>query len=160
MATVPQTLCLVYTQEQILLGMKKRGFGAGRWNGFGGKAKADETPEAAARRELLEEACLTPLDLKSRGVLAFEFEGQADILEVKLFSCGHFNGEPKETEEMRPQWFALSEIPYKEMWPDDIFWLPLVLQGKNVEGKFLFKDKDTILKHNVKIIWFPKYQNH
>ena len=36
--------------------MKKRGFGAGRWNGFGGKVAPAETIEDAARRELLEEA--------------------------------------------------------------------------------------------------------
>lgn len=34
----------------VLLGMKKRGFGAGKWNGFGGKVQPGETIEEAARR--------------------------------------------------------------------------------------------------------------
>ncbi|XP_044836569.1 7,8-dihydro-8-oxoguanine triphosphatase isoform X3 [Mauremys mutica] len=42
------TLVLVVQPQQVLLGMKKRGFGAGRWNGFGGKVQVDETIEQAA----------------------------------------------------------------------------------------------------------------
>lgn len=33
------TLLLIQQANKILLGMKKRGFGAGRWNGFGGKVE-------------------------------------------------------------------------------------------------------------------------
>jgi 8-oxo-dGTP pyrophosphatase MutT (NUDIX family) len=36
--------------REILLGMKKRGFGAGKWNGFGGKLEENESNEAAAKR--------------------------------------------------------------------------------------------------------------
>lgn len=44
------TLALIRKEERILLGMKKRGFGAGRWNGFGGKVNNDETILQAAKR--------------------------------------------------------------------------------------------------------------
>lgn len=37
------TLCLIRKGDHILLGMKKRGFGEGRWNGFGGKVKDNES---------------------------------------------------------------------------------------------------------------------
>ncbi|TSC68139.1 MAG: 7,8-dihydro-8-oxoguanine triphosphatase [Parcubacteria group bacterium Gr01-1014_72] len=50
------TLVIVHTHPKVLLGYKKRGFGMGRWNGFGGKARAGEIIEDAARRELKEEA--------------------------------------------------------------------------------------------------------
>jgi len=150
METILQTLCLVYTPDQVLLGMKKRGFGANRWNGFGGKVKTGEDIADAAKRELLEEANIQVPDLEPRGVLFFEFENQPDILEVHLFSAGKYTGEPNETEEMKPQWFKHDQIPFTDMWPDDPYWLPLVLRGKKVEGKFLFKDKNTILKHEVK----------
>ncbi|MFA6588042.1 MAG: 8-oxo-dGTP diphosphatase [Patescibacteria group bacterium] len=150
MAAILQTLCLIYSPDQILLGMKKRGFGVNRWNGFGGKVRPGETIMEAAKREMFEEANIQILDLKFRGILTFEFEGQTDILEVHLFSSDKYLGEPKETEEMKPQWFKHNQIPFTDMWPDDPYWLPLVLEGKNVEGKFLFKDKDTILKHEIK----------
>lgn len=34
----------------VLLGMKKRGFGAGKYNGFGGKIEADESNNDGAVR--------------------------------------------------------------------------------------------------------------
>lgn len=37
-------------KNQILLGMKKRGLGSGKWNGFGGKVEPNETIEEAAKR--------------------------------------------------------------------------------------------------------------
>lgn len=44
------TLVLVVRPGRVLLGMKKRGFGAGKWNGFGGKVQPGETIEDGARR--------------------------------------------------------------------------------------------------------------
>lgn len=44
------TLVLVVQPGRVLLGMKKRGFGAGKWNGFGGKVQTGESIEQAARR--------------------------------------------------------------------------------------------------------------
>ena len=50
---------LDYTKNSlILLGMKKRGFGTGKWNGFGGKVEAGESNEQAALRELKEESSI------------------------------------------------------------------------------------------------------
>ena len=37
------TLVYIRDDENILLGLKKRGFGTGKWNGFGGKVQAGET---------------------------------------------------------------------------------------------------------------------
>ena len=47
-------LALVHeeTNGRLLLGMKKRGFGAGYYNGFGGKVEAGETIAQAAAREV------------------------------------------------------------------------------------------------------------
>jgi 8-oxo-dGTP pyrophosphatase MutT (NUDIX family) len=53
------TLCLTKEDGMILLGMKKRGFGEGRWNGFGGKVEEGETIVEAAIREMKEESGLT-----------------------------------------------------------------------------------------------------
>lgn len=38
-------LTLVFLREgsKVLLGMKKRGFGVGKWNGFGGKVREQKT---------------------------------------------------------------------------------------------------------------------
>ena len=44
------TLVLVREPGKILLGMKKRGFGQGRWNGFGGKVENGESILEGAKR--------------------------------------------------------------------------------------------------------------
>lgn len=144
------TLCMVHDGTRILLGMKKRGFGEGRWNGFGGKVAPGETVEAAARRELREECGLEAAALEPRGTLRFEFAAEPEALEVHLFSVPSWRGEPSESEEMRPQWFRLSAIPYGAMWPDDRHWLPRFLEGASLDASFYFLDHDTLLHHSVR----------
>ncbi len=144
------TLCFVVKGEKILLGMKKRGFGAGRWNGFGGKVERGETIDEAARRETKEECGIDIVAMEEVGIHEFEFQNKrGDILEVHVFRVDSWDGEPRETEEMRPQWFTTDAIPYDEMWPDDIHWLPVFLTGKKFRTKFLFGEGDTVLENYV-----------
>ncbi len=138
MIKIPLTLVMIERNGLLLLGMKKRGFGAGRWNGFGGKIEGDETIEQAARRELFEEVGLAAEELQKRGVLTFSFESDPLVLEVHIFSVTDFLGEPVETEEMRPEWFLPADIPFSDMWPDDEHWVPLFLAGKCFSGQFHF----------------------
>jgi 8-oxo-dGTP diphosphatase/2-hydroxy-dATP diphosphatase len=140
------TLCIIHQHPKVLLGMKKRGFGAGRWNGFGGKLSAGESIEDAARRELKEEANIEAKKLEKVGIIDFEFKGNPEILQVHIFKLNDFLGEPIETEEMKPQWFYIDEIPFKEMWPDDIYWMPLFFRGKKFKGRFLFGESDIVLE--------------
>ncbi|QQG52645.1 MAG: 8-oxo-dGTP diphosphatase [Candidatus Falkowbacteria bacterium] len=145
------TLVIIYQNGQVLLGMKKRGFGAGRWNGFGGKVEEGEAIEEAAARELFEEANIVAGDLLEVGVLNFNFADATPDLEVYVFRVDKFSGEPQETEEMRPQWFKINDIPYKKMWADDIFWLPLLINGEKFKGEFVF-DKPSTAEYAAKII--------
>ena len=144
------TLCLLTAHAQILLGYKKRGFGAHRWNGFGGKVKQNETIEQAAIREMKEECGITPISIKQRGVLHFHFENDPTEIEVHLFEVLEFEGEPKETEEMLPQWFYFNEIPFDKMWPDDHLWMPYFLNGKKFEAEFFFKDYNILIDYKIR----------
>jgi len=38
------------------------------------------------------------------------------------------------------------------MWADDPHWLPYVLEGKNVKGKFSFDAKGAVIDYKVKIL--------
>lgn len=144
------TLCLIVRDDRILLGMKKRGFGAGRWNGFGGKLHDGESIEDATKRETLEECGITIQTMEKVGIHEFEFENKrGEILEVYVFRVDAFSGEPIETEEMRPEWFSFSDIPYDTMWPDDRFWFPVFLAEKKFRTKFLFGEGDSVLEKNV-----------
>ena len=143
------TLCIIYQQTKVLLGLKKRGFGMGRWNGFGGKMHDGETIEKAAHRELTEEAGIVAFDLNKLGILEFSWEGKPEILEVHIFKVNEFSGEPEESEEMKPQWFEIDQIPYELMWPDDRYWMHLFLENKKFKGRFLFGENDVVLEHNL-----------
>jgi 8-oxo-dGTP diphosphatase/2-hydroxy-dATP diphosphatase len=131
--------------------MKKRGFGAGRWNGFGGKVHGGETIEDAARRELLEDAGIKALKLEESGVIDFDFKNDDPTIEVHFFRINGFSEEPAESEEMKPQWFNVDSIPFKDMWPDDLYWMPLFLEGKKFKGRFLF-DRPSTREYQSKII--------
>ncbi len=139
------TLVLIRKGDRVLLGMKKRGFGAGRWNGFGGKVAPGETILGAAKRELLEEVGITAKKMKKIAVIDFEFQNNPEIIEVNFFDALEWTGKPTEGEEMKPQWFAIDEIPFRAMWPDDAHWFPLYLAGKKFTGHFLFGPGDSIV---------------
>lgn len=132
--------------------MKKRGFGAGRWNGFGGKVEPGETIEDATKREVWEEVGIKVADIKKVGHIDFEFIGEPETLEVHVFKAGSFSGEPAESEEMKPRWFHKDKIPFDQMWPDDKYWFPLFLADKKFTGKFLFEGQDRILEHKIELI--------
>ncbi|XP_053411581.1 oxidized purine nucleoside triphosphate hydrolase isoform X1 [Nycticebus coucang] len=143
------TLVLVLQPQGVLLGMKKRGFGAGRWNGFGGKVHEGETIEDGAKRELLEESGLTVDTLLKVGHIMFEFEGNPELMDVHIFCTDSVQGTPMESDEMCPQWFPLDQIPFSNMWPDDSYWFPLLLKKKKFHGYFKFQGQDTILEYTL-----------
>jgi ADP-ribose pyrophosphatase YjhB (NUDIX family) len=149
----PATLCFLIKENKILLAMKKRGFGAGKWNGVGGKIEENETIKEAAAREMREEINVSthPDHLKNVGNIKFYFKNKPDWdMHVHIFFTKTWEGEPRESEEMRPQWYKHTEIPYEKMWIDDTFWLPQVLAGKKIEGKFYFnEDGSKFDKHTV-----------
>lgn len=144
------TLCLIHKHPQVLLGMKKRGFGAGKWNGFGGKVGLDESIEDAARRELMEEAGLSAGPLEKVAIMDFEAAGRPEINEVHIFKTADIAGEPAESEEMLPKWFHIDEIPYDKMWPDDAHWFPPIFDDKKLRARFLFDEADNILDMDIK----------
>ncbi|MFH0977822.1 MAG: 8-oxo-dGTP diphosphatase [Candidatus Woesearchaeota archaeon] len=152
------TLCYLLKENKILLGMKKRGFGEGRWNGFGGKTAEGESIEDAAIREIKEEmsVMIDKKHLKKVATIDFFFpfapEGKKWDQQMHVFFATKWKGEPEETEEMKPQWFEISKIPLEQMWADDPYWLPLVLKGKKVKGEFTFgKDNCSVVDHKVEV---------
>jgi 8-oxo-dGTP diphosphatase/2-hydroxy-dATP diphosphatase len=144
------TICMIVQENRILLGMKKRGFGAGRWNGFGGKVQPDESIESAALREVREEAGIEVASLDKRGVIDFSFDYQPLRITAHIFSASEFTGEVGESEEMAPQWFLIEDIPYTDMWKSDTIWLPYLLEGKRFSGSLRFSEGDIVLENNIR----------
>lgn len=142
------TLCLPVQgnpAQKILLGMKKTGFGHGKYNGFGGKIEDGETTLAAALRELAEECGILAKvdDLRPAGELTFIFPANPEYdHDVHIYTLVNWQGEPEETDEMKPAWFEIADIPYSDMWASDNYWLPAVLKGKKIKGRVIFAENN------------------
>jgi mutator protein MutT len=147
------SLVFLIKDNKILLAMKKRGFGKGRWNGVGGKIQKGETIKQAAIRETKEEIDVNVKTLKKVGTLDFYFDLNKEWDQsVIVFLVNNWEGSPKETEEMRPKWFNFDNLPFKKMWEDDAYWLPQILAGKRVKAEFSFGENDKLLDQKVKML--------
>lgn len=149
MATKAVTVYLVKKENNtasVCLGKKKReGYAHGKWNGFGGKLEAGEDFIAACVREVNEETgvSIKGENLTELGRLKYQ-EPQGDWV-VRVFVCETWIGEPSESDEMYPKWFAFEEIPYTEMWANDKLWLPRVLAGQRVEMDFVNDENGKVI---------------
>ena len=153
-----RTICFllrdIQKDKKILLGLKKRGFGKGIYNGFGGKLEPGESAEEAAVRELGEEAGVMTdkNELEKIALIDFHFPYKEEWNQrVHVYFVYSWKGEPVETEEMKPEWFAVSRIPYDQLWDSDKRWLPLILKGKKIEAEFVWKeDNKTVDKYELR----------
>jgi 8-oxo-dGTP diphosphatase len=145
---VRANLLFVLREKKILLIRKKRGFGAGKINGPGGKVDRGETPLQAALRETFEEVGIRPLGAEQHGELHFQFlDGYS--MQCAIFLARDFEGEPRETDEAIPLWTPLNAIPYDEMWADDRHWLPLLIRGAHFTGYFEFDGEELLSREIV-----------
>lgn len=141
------TLLFVVRAEEVLLIRKKRGLGAGKINGPGGRLDPGETPLEGALREVREEVRVEALGARKKGELFFQFVDGYSI-HVHVFRADDCVGEAGETAEAIPLWHTLETIPYDEMWADDRLWLPHLLADRPFLGHFIFDD-DTMVDHRV-----------
>jgi 8-oxo-dGTP diphosphatase len=133
------TLVFVVRDGHVLLIRKKRGLGAGKINGPGGRIEPGESPRQCAEREVMEELRVHPTGLREAGILRFQFvDGYA--IHVTVFRAEGCEGVARETDEAVPHWTPVDAIPYAEMWEDDREWLPLLLGGTQFEARFVFDD--------------------
>jgi 8-oxo-dGTP diphosphatase/8-oxo-dGTP diphosphatase/2-hydroxy-dATP diphosphatase len=144
-------VCLSPSSSQILLGLKKRGFGTGLYNSFGGKIEQGETPATGAARELEEEAGVRcPVNHMERcrvGDLHFTFADTNNKMLVHLFCVDLDSAEIDassinwECDEIAPRWFPMSEVPFGNMFADDSVWLPMLLKDASARfsGYFHFQ---------------------
>jgi 8-oxo-dGTP pyrophosphatase MutT (NUDIX family) len=135
-------LCFLVRDAQVLLARKKRGFGAGKWTGVGGKPLPGETFEATALRETQEEIGVEGRALEPVATLNFYFpympvewdwNQQAHVYLIR-----EWQGKPGESEEVAPRWFNLDDVPLDNMWADSRYWLPQVLGGERITADFIY----------------------
>jgi 8-oxo-dGTP pyrophosphatase MutT (NUDIX family) len=151
------TLCFCVRDGQVLLAMKKRGFGEGKWNGYGGKVNDNETSVQAAVREVKEESGLViqEKDLEHVACIQFFFE-QEHKFTCDVYLARTWEGEPVETDEMRPQWYDSIALPFVDMWVADVRWLPRILGGERLDVVVRFDAEGATVKEYVAV---PKEVN-
>ena len=131
------TLMFIVKDGRVLLIEKKRGLGAGKINGPGGKIDPGESPVECVIRETREELLITPSTPRKLGELWFSMSDSPDIL-CHVYRADDHLGIPTETDEAVPVWTPVDEIPYQRMWEDDAHWLPLLLAEQTFHGRFVF----------------------
>ena len=141
------TLLFLTRNDDVLLIRKKRGHGAGKINGPGGKLDAGESPAQCAVRETLEETGVEALNPQLAAVMRFLDLEDEDWLGY-VFVAHRHRGKLRETLEAVPVWCARDEIPFDEMWDDDRYWLPRILAGEVLRGDFLFR-AGTLIAHRL-----------
>jgi 8-oxo-dGTP pyrophosphatase MutT (NUDIX family) len=138
--------------SEVLLAMKKRGFGEGLWNGYGGKfdQEKDKNLVNSAIRECKEESGLEISDLKKVAEIEFTHQSMDNFQQrAHVYLVEEWKGEPEETEEMKPKWFNVKDVPYGKMWVDDAIWLPKLLSGETLKAHFVFGKDDEILEQSI-----------
>jgi 8-oxo-dGTP diphosphatase len=150
-----QTLCFVFRnhdhgQRQILLGRKRKGFGAGKIMGLGGHVDPGESEADCAVREVHEEAgiAIAPDSATWRAEFNFIFPAkpQWDAI-VTVFFAERWSGQVQGSDEITPEWFDLSSLPFDQMWDDESHWLPRVLAGELLRGTITYDDAGVLVKH-------------
>lgn len=142
---------------RILLGLKKRGFGVGKWNGFGGKVMENESINACAARELKEECGIEDAVLEKKAILFLKWEKSTCITEIHVYKATQFLDKPIESDEMIPRWFSTDPsaddfIPYDDMWEEARIWYPEFHQGRKFILNILFKGDIDVSKDRPSII--------
>jgi 8-oxo-dGTP diphosphatase len=140
-------LCLIRRHTaggpEVLLGLKKTGFGTGKWVGLGGHIEAGEKPDAAAVREVQEESSLVVSadTLQHMASITFLFPVRPSWDQTaQVFVTWEFEGQATDSDEVSPRWFAEHEVPFALMWDDAKYWLPAVLSGQHVDVTVTFAD--------------------
>lgn len=152
--TTHAVLCYIRDNGRVLLQHKAPGrFGGGLWNAPGGKMADGESPEQAARREVLEETGLTVDGLIDHGTITFYVDGTEgpDII-VRVFAARSFDGRLQANDEGPLEWVPEESLPYEQMWEDDRLWVPHILAGRRVRGSFRFTENyGRMVEHELEV---------
>ena len=137
--------------NRIILGRRIRvshNLGENLIAGVGGKLESGETYDEAFIREFIEEfgtyeegnIVCRPLKFKAVGNIKYLNVNDKWDIQMEVYICTEWEGEPVKTESMQPVGpYAFEDIPYDEMWEDNQLFLPKILEGKRVEGTVLYE---------------------
>jgi 8-oxo-dGTP diphosphatase len=137
-------LCFLFRSRgrgrEVLLGLKRTGFGTGRVVALGGKIDGRESAVEAAVREVAEESGieLARGELRDAGRITWSFPAQpAWNMAAFLFTADAGTTPPVASEEIEPLWYAVDDIPWTGMWQDAPYWIPALLDGRRIDARIV-----------------------
>jgi 8-oxo-dGTP diphosphatase len=137
--------------DEVLVGRKLTGLGAGRAVAPGGKIQPGESREDAVVREVAEETGIV-IDrraLEPRGMIDYTFPTKPEWSQRSfVFVCRSFEGDGERSDELDPEWWPVARVPFERMWDDAGFWLPAVLEGDRVDASFEFGEDLASVVHS------------
>ncbi|WP_026554151.1 8-oxo-dGTP diphosphatase [Arthrobacter sp. 35W] len=141
------TLCFLLrangSGQEVLLGLKKTGFGSGKIVGVGGHVEPGETTAEAACREVAEEVHVVVEErhLIPAGTVEFVFPARGEWnMSTTVYLTERWTGEPAESDEIAPQWHRVDALPVQQMWADAEHWLPAMISGQRIAVTVVLAD--------------------
>lgn len=147
------TECFLIKEDSVLLGFKKRGFGAGKLLGPGGKVNEGESSEECVVRETEEEIGVEIKSMRRVGSINFFYfeAGKATSQNVDFYLVDEWDGEPRETDEMKPTWYKKNQIPLGQMPASNSLFIPHLLNGVFVSGSLIFDEEMKLVSNQLVI---------
>lgn len=124
------TLCYIVREGKFLMlhRIKKQvDVNKDKWVGIGGKFLPGETPEACARREILEETGLSVGAIDYRGTVDFRCPGWPEE-RMHLFWIEDFSGTLKDCDEGVLEWIDQDQMDALPQWEGDRIFFRLLME--------------------------------
>lgn len=150
----PMVVGYLLRDGEVLLGLRKQtAWKMGKYliSGIGGKVGdlpglEHETPDEALIREFQEEIGVTPTNYHRVGQVTFLFPSKPKWNQrVDVYMVEEWEGQPIETEAIRPAWYSVDHLPLNQMWNDARYYLPQLLEGRVIEATFTYGDDNKIV---------------
>jgi 8-oxo-dGTP diphosphatase len=153
---IPAVVGFLINQDKVLLGLRKKvsnNLGLNLISGIGGKVGdsaeiANESTEEALAREFQEETGIKIVSPQNTGRVRFIWTHKPKWnQDVTIFIIKEWKDNPIETEAIKSEWYPINNLPKQQMWEDNLYWVPKILNGESIDAVFLYGEDEKVIDH-------------